>query len=463
MAVADLSPPLLKKNGWHSAERHLLQFGGFLIASMAALIPLSRVSPGPELAVATMLVLLVASVAWLRLVSTIDRRTSAQDVLLILAIGALMRLVLLASDPILERDFLRYLWDGAAVSAGLNPYLTSPEAVLSGEAGPLWSDLAARSSGLAEAITYKHLSTVYPAIAQLGFAIAHWVDPWGLTGLRLVLLTGELAGLWLLIRLLDALGRNRAWIAVYWCNPLIAKELTNSAHMEALLLPWLIGAVLLAVQNRQIAASAGLALAAAVKVWPLVLAPILFAGASWRRWMGAYALLALLTVILFAPILISRLDQGSGFVAYASGWERNAALFPLLTNVADWIVTQMGIYLIDPGRIARLAVAAIVAGAALLLARPGPERIVRGVVVVSALLVLLGPTGYPWYYAWLLPFLCLTPNRGLLLLGALLPLYYLRFAMVDWGIGHHFDAWIVWIEFLPPLALITWDMTRRAR
>ncbi|MEM9097276.1 MAG: glycosyltransferase 87 family protein [Pseudomonadota bacterium] len=437
--------------------------GGFLVAMMAALIPLSQITPGPELAVTTMLVLLVAGFAWLHLIGRMDRGLAATDVLIILVLGALMRLVLLASDPILELDFYRYIWDGAAVSAGLNPYSTPPEAAISGAAGPAWSALAARSAGLAEAITYPHLSTIYPPIAQLGFALAHWIDPWGLTGLRLVLLSAEVAGVFLLIRLLDALGRNRAWVAVYWCNPLVAKELVNSAHMEALLLPFLTGAVLLAVQKRQIAASAVLALAAAVKVWPLVLAPILLAGATWRRWIAASAMLVMLTLILFAPILMSRLDQGSGFVAYASWWERNAALFPLITLAMDGLIAQTGAYLIDPGRVARLVVAAMVAGAALWLARPGAARVVSGTVAVIALLLLLSPTGYPWYYAWLLPFLCVIPNRGLVLLGALLPLYYLRFAMVDWGLGHLFDSWIVWIAFGPPLVLIAWDLRHRAR
>ena len=41
---------------------------------------------------------------------------------LVLIVGALMRLALLPSEPLLEDDYQRYLWDGAQTAAGLNPY-----------------------------------------------------------------------------------------------------------------------------------------------------------------------------------------------------------------------------------------------------------------------------------------------------------------------------------------------------
>jgi hypothetical protein len=51
-----------------------------------------------------------------------------------------------------------------------------------------------------------------------------------------------------------------------------------------------------------------------------------------------------------------------------------------------------------------------------------------------------------------------------MLLGALLPFYYLRFDMVLWQNTHLFDRWIVWLEFGPVLALLTYDwLTGRDR
>jgi len=84
-------------------------------------------------------------------------------------------------------------------------------------------------------------------------------------------------------------------------------------------------------------------------------------------------------------------------------------------------------------------------------------------LTVAALLFLLSPTAYPWYYVWVLPFLCLVPVRGLLLLGILLPFYYLRFDMEKWGNAHLFDQYIVWLEFGPVLVLLAYDGIRRKK
>ena len=48
----------------------------------------------------------------------------------VIVIGAGLRISMLSSAPILEDDYYRYLWDGAVVVNGLNPYAYSPAEVL---------------------------------------------------------------------------------------------------------------------------------------------------------------------------------------------------------------------------------------------------------------------------------------------------------------------------------------------
>ncbi|HZE21413.1 MAG TPA: hypothetical protein VE082_05115, partial [Desulfobaccales bacterium] len=72
----------------------------------------------------------------------------------------------------------------------------------------------------------------------------------------------------------------------------------------------------------------------------------------------------------------------------------------------------------------------------------------RGVLIL-AVLFFLSPTQFPWYYAWLVPFLVLQPRGSLLLLTALLPLYYLRYFFLERGQVHIFDYGIVWAEYVP--------------
>lgn len=405
----------------------------------------------------TGLTLGIAGLAWLSLPARL--RGGEVSLMLAIAVGLGMRLIYFASDPIREIDFLRYLWDAGAVQAGLNPFAVGPADAVTGRAGPEWAALVAQSRGIAEAISYGNLATIYPPVAQFAFWIAYQLDPWGITGLRAVFLVAELAGVWLLILLLKELGRAPSWIAIYWWNPLIAKEIINSAHMDALLVPALAGALLLAVRAKPVLSAIALAIAAGVKVWPLVLAPVLIWQGRWRIWMTAGVVLAAATALIAIPMILGRLDSQSGLVAYAGGWERNHALFGALREVLAWSFWKLDMLHLDPNRLARVIMIGGIGITAIVLGWRIKDRmqIPAAALTVAALLLLFSPTAYPWYYVWVLPFLCIVPNRGLLLLGVMLSFYYLRFDMVEWGNAHLFDKWIVWLEFGPVFALLAYD------
>jgi hypothetical protein len=73
-------------------------------------------------------------------------------------------------------------------------------------------------------------------------------------------------------------------------------------------------------------------------------------------------------------------------------------------------------------------------------------------LVVTATLFLLSPTGYPWYFIWLLPWLSLHPSPALLLLTVTLPLYDIRYPLSLSENGQNmFDQIIVPLEFAPTI------------
>ncbi|MYH39542.1 MAG: hypothetical protein F4154_00870 [Candidatus Dadabacteria bacterium] len=74
---------------------------------------------------------------------------------------------------------------------------------------------------------------------------------------------------------------------------------------------------------------------------------------------------------------------------------------------------------------------------------------------------LLSPAQFPWYYTWLLPFLCVALSPGFLALTALLPLYYLQYYFPSHPeeMGMFRNA-VVWMEFGPVWALLAWEWWR---
>ena len=190
--------------------------------------------------------------------------------------GIVMRVVFLGSQPILEDDYNRYLWDGAVTANGLNPYAHSPAAAAEGATGNAqWDRLASQAGEIHERINYAQLRTVYPPVAEAAFALAYWLKPWSLDAWRAILLVGDLAILGVVGLLLQAIGRPLVWATLYWWNPLVVKELHNSAHMDMLVVLAVLAALYLAVRLRAFSAAAAVALGIGAKLWPVILLPTL--------------------------------------------------------------------------------------------------------------------------------------------------------------------------------------------
>lgn len=366
-----------------------------------------------------------------------------------LAAGLAMRLVLFASEPALEDDYQRYLWDGAVAAHGLNPYAASPEAAKAAmpEISTL-GRLALESNSTLERVNHPHLRTIYPPVTQGVFALSHWLAPWSLTGWRTVILIFDVATIAVLLLLLHDLGRSPLWAALYWWNPIVLKELFNAAHMEAIVLPLVLGGLALAIRKRPVAATVSLTMAAGAKIWPLILLPLVWRQVldAPRKLAAAITLTAAACAVFAWPILSAGIDPTSGFVAYAAKWKTNSALFPLIEQMSGPF----------------LARSLVVAGLALILGwqcrNPASDAkdILRKALIVVAALFLLSPAQFPWYYLWVLPLLCLFPVPGLLALTATLPLYYTAFYFLPRGTYETFSQGIVWLIWLPVWGLLLW-------
>lgn len=376
---------------------------------------------------------------------------------LVLLAGLAARLMLFGSEPILEDDYNRYLWDGAVAASGQNPYAHSPLAVRNGQAPSELTALSAQSGDTFQRINHKSLTTIYPPVAQAAFAIANAIAPWSLTAWRSVLFVCDIGTFLLLIRLLDAVGRPRLWVALYWLNPVVLKEIFNSAHMEAILLPFVLLALLLTAKRRPLWATASLGIAAGIKFWPVILAPLV-----WRTLWGApsrlaasIAILGSLMALWLAPMLLDGVGETTGLVAYVDRWQTNSALFPVIegsvSSLQDWI----GLTKFAPGLLARGIIAAILVGLVSFLAyRPvrGARDLVARSAAIVATLVLFSPAQFPWYTVWMAPFLAFHAYPAFLLLSALIPIYYTLFHFVARDQGALFNDYIVWIIWAPVFA-----------
>jgi len=476
-------PPAVRS--WQEPHKLLWAWGlvsGLLVAGAAALAWVSprfayeiEVIETPAAAFGVGLAL--ASLVWLAIVPLV-RASERQDVTsqraaltAILVTGLLMRAFAAASTPILEDDWYRYLWEGGLWANGLSPYAIAP-ADAAEVLDPAVNGLAESAGQILARVNHPHLKTIYPPVAQTAFAIAHLIEPWSFAAWRAVSLLLDLSIALVLLGILDALGRSRLWVALYWLNPVVVKELVNTAHMEGVLMLPVVGALLLALRGRHVAATLVMGLAVGAKVWPLLLLPLILRPllGDWSRLALALVLLALLGAGIAWPIIVGGLDETSGFLAYAEHWQSNSALFPALQFImAQWI----GLLGLTEEALASLAsrlARAAMGGFALLIAlalslRPiaGPRDLTHRMSMIVFAIVLLSPAQFPWYMVWMIPFLAIMPIPGLLVAVVTTPLYYTYFHYSSRDLGDLFRTRMVWVIWLPVWLVLLADAWRAWR
>jgi hypothetical protein len=176
-----------------------------------------------------------------------------------------------------------------------------------------------------------------------------------------------------------------------------------------------------------------------------------------------FAGLSILTVL---PFYLTHSDSSSGLRAYAIYWEMNDTLFMLILSTVKFILGVSGHGVGYAQITARIVTAGILFMWIVWIVNredQDPHETVRRFVLIIGALFLLNPTQFPWYALWMLPFLAVCPRDSLLILTALLPLYYLRFSLSARGMAEIFDKGIVWLEFAPVWLLLIWESYKGRR
>ena len=388
--------------------------------------------------------------------------TEAAPFTLVLIFAALFRLVVLFSEPIQEDDFYRYLWDGKVVASGLNPYRFTPREVQTdnGKEGPLQpyrelTETDARFALILSRVNHPDVPTLYPPVAQAVFGLAALIAPGSLLALRLIFFCFDLAVCGVIVKLLCHLGRSPLWVLIYAWSPLVIKETINSSHYDVVPTFLLVLALLALVTGRLSVGFLSLGGAILGKVFPVVLLP-LFAFHAWRRYglgkaCGGLVLTSLVVACGYAPFVAAGSGLWQGFVTFAEHWQTNSFVFPLLHQMVTdrWLANGI--------------VAGCLAGAVWVALRWNREGndvgFLRGCFFVMGTLLLLSPVGNPWYFMWMIPFVCLFPRASWLLLSGLLGLYYTAFYFLYRGEPEMF-RWVVWLEYLPFYAVLAWEARR---
>lgn len=400
-----------------------------------------------------------------------QKKAGIASVWLVFLIGLAMRLIMFVSNPVMEDDWYRYLWDGAVVSSELDPYEYAPSEASSydlfGNPLPQTLDVSQDQAALRELannnptshsrINYPLVKTIYPPIAQSAFAASHILSPFDFNAWRTILLIIDCIGFLILLAALKAFNRSSIWAVLYWWNPVIITHGFGAGHMDVLLPPFIFAALWMSKTKKWGLAGLALSGAVGVKLWPILLAPIfLFSGGhSWKIQAKFALVFGIMSAVIIAPQAIQALSPDAGLVTYSESWRNYAFLFGILED---------GVFALfeNPGALSRLFVLVTVSSLTLYCAfwaRYRIERLPAAIAFATLALVLLSPTGYPWYLIWIAALLPFYSSAALTSLVLFYPLYYLRFWFGDNSV---LLQWVIIpIAFGIPIFLLIKPMIRQ--
>jgi hypothetical protein len=420
--------------------------------SATADIPLEKIP-----IVQLVLLLMISGVTYIFLIKNLEN--SGKVLNFIIALGLLLRVLMILTPPAISVDYFRYLWDGAVLAKGTNPYLYSPIEIMSIEKIPEnLVSLANQPGSTVSKIIFPNLRTPYPPVTQLIFAISHLLLPWSLLTWKLILLLFDFTSLGLLLRLLNELDLPYSRVSIYWLNPILLKEIFNSGHMDVIILPFILAGILLFIKKNYYPAIILLSLSVGVKIWPIILLPIFLSHLpNKRKAFSSLVIFILLCSLIFYPIYISGIDESLGIIAYARNWQYNGSIFKILLTVSQSFLKVFNISQMNGWLLVSILTALIFIiwnHYVLSLKSKDSMLLIRQCALIISGFILLIPSFFPWYYVWVIPFMVIQPMKSIILLNSLLPLYYLQFYFLAQNQLWLFDSVIIFIQFLPVWILV---------
>lgn len=367
-------------------------------------------------------------------------RSGPRHLAVILGFAVLFRVSLLAAPLVLSSDVNRYVWDGRVQAAGINPYLYPPAA----------DELASlRDDRIFPAINRPTAPTAYPPGAQMLFALIQLAVPDSLAGMKAVMILFDLATIGLLLLLLARTGVAPERVLVYAWSPLVIVEFAGSGHAEALMLPFLLLALLGRMDGKPLLAGGALGAATLIKLYPAALFPVLY-----RRGEGRFPLAFAATVV--AGYLVYLPGAGGGVIGFLPDYLGEAEDFNI--GLRSLLTSALGPLGAAARPISMLLVSALLLAVAVVLAGQAQGDVLwRGYLMVSAYFVLLPTSLHPWYLTWIVPFLCWYPSWGWLYLAGAVSLSYLKYTQ-----DTH-PSWVWAAQFVPLYGLLLVEAVRHRR
>jgi len=376
----------------------------------------------------------------------------------IVLFAVLFKAVLIPSILIHENDIYRYIWDGKVTLAGINPYKYAPQ-----ESSIMPDDPEKKHEFMKlktlrnedytsfNRIGHKEVPTIYPPAAQALFSLSNLFRRGSIPFMKFLFVLFDILVIVVIYRLLLYLNMNPNMVVIYAWSPLVLKEFANSGHYDSVPIFLLVLSLLFLFRKKISFSRIAILLGILFKFFPVVIIPVLAKRLKAKSLfiIGAVVSAAYLPFFLWGkmhPLQVFR-----GLITYGKVWSINGAIFECFYSL---LTPLKAILPFGPVIFVKIILASIYIGILAFLARrPGITNIaiLKKVFWAIAWLFLLSPVGDPWYFCWLIPFLCFFPYKSFIVLSWLLIFNYLSFSRTlgDFSLGNFSFSYLILLQYLP--------------
>jgi len=357
----------------------------------------------------------------------------------ILIIGLLARLLLIPIHSFTSNDSERYLWDGAVLLAGLDPYNTTPDMAVSQELRSIWPTPEEHSQ----------YPTIYPPGALFLFAISALGGPvYGFFIWKIILTSSSILALFFMKDLTTKIGAARHF-PLFSLAPLLIMEIGIGAHLDGVMILLIVLCLWFLKKQHFIKAGITIGLGASVKFIPiLILGPLLFAVGIRKTMLTLIGATATLILIYGTIYFLGSTPIGAVTVFFEK-WRGGSPLFaflePKLSTSMLWLIL--------------LLIAVTLFFIAAIFAKR--KNFLLSILLTFSVPMIISPIIFPWYLLSLTPLFALAPTLTLFLWLTTTPFgYEVLNLWVSDGIWHQ-ASWPLWVTaILLPIGVMI-DVTRR--
>ena len=377
----------------------------------------------------------------------------------LVGISLIFRIAFLFAIPNLSQDFYRFIWDGSLLINGMNPYLYTPDQLMS-IPGLNITNAKILYEGMGT-LSAEHY-TSYPPLNILFFTMASSLANNHILGsviiMRIIIILADIGTLYFGKKLLEKFNLPVHNIFWYILNPFIIIELTGNLHFEGVMLFFLVWSLYLLSINKWKFSAVVLATSVSVKLIPLLFLPILYQHLKLKKWFWYCTIVVGLNVLLFLPFFSFQFAENYGqtVALWFLSFEFNGSIYYLLRESSLALTGQK---IIDEyGIISPIIVVLILGWFSFFRKNETLKQIIINMLLTLTFYYFIATTVHPWYVATLLMLSVFTNYKFPLIWSLLAFLSYSAY-------GHptfHENFWLISVEYIVVFAVLIWELKKNS-